>query len=247
MSWRNAPGGATEAAIIGVVKFGAWEVENPSMDVHADEAGVTAAHPAVTAAHPAVTADSSTTTTYQPSNPAGQGQLFPEALGYPTYGDTDKIPAVGRERTPRAAGPGRWLRVAVVLVAVAVLAAGAALGLVKAGVIGKNTGNGSGTSGDAQHQPPGGPFLVVPAPHGGRHGRRHGQLHRRHRRLRGHGHHHDRTLLGEHRHRRQEADLRGHFAARLQPSARSCSGRPRWTWEPAGRRWSSRRASDRSP
>jgi hypothetical protein len=145
-----------------VVKFGAWEVENPSMDVHADEAGLTAANPAVTAAHPAVPADASTTTTYQPPGSAGQGQLFPEALGYPTYGDTDKIPAVGKERTPRAAGPSRWLRVAVVLVALAVLAAGAALGLVKAGVIGKSTGNGSGTSGAPGTNHPAAPSTSSP-------------------------------------------------------------------------------------
>jgi hypothetical protein len=125
-----------------VVKFGAWEVENPAMDVHAEEAGLTAADP-------------SATTTYERSDPAGQGQLFPEALAYPTYADTDKIPAVGRGRSSTRpdpdrsgsgrSGSGRWLRVAVVLVALAVLAAGTALGLVKAGIIGN--GNGSGTSG----------------------------------------------------------------------------------------------------
>ncbi len=124
-----------------MVKFGAWEVENPAMDVHADEAGLTAANPSVTPADPSMT------TTYERSDPAGQGQLFPEALAYPTYADTDKIPAVGRGRGPGRSGSGRWLRVAVVLVAIAVLAAGAALGLVKSGVIGNGNGNGSGTSG----------------------------------------------------------------------------------------------------
>ncbi|MGA2930962.1 MAG: hypothetical protein ABSE98_02615, partial [Acidimicrobiales bacterium] len=113
---------------------GAWEVENPAMDVHAEEVGLTAADP-------------SDTTTYARSDLAGQGQLFPEALAYPTYADTDKIPAVGRGRSSGRSRSGRWLQVAVVLVALAVLAAGTALGLVKAGIIGNGNGGGSGTSG----------------------------------------------------------------------------------------------------
>ena len=77
-----------------------------------------------------------------------QGQLFGDA--YPTYADTDKIPAVNRgAATP---GPARWLRVLVVLVALVVLAAGAALGLVKAGVIDKSgSGNPSATQTTHQH------------------------------------------------------------------------------------------------
>ena len=141
--------GATKSAIIGVVKFGAWEVENPAMDVHADEAKLTAADPSATEAIPAVT------TSFARSGPAGQGQLFPEALTYPTYADTDKIPAVGTERVRGGSGTGRWLRVAVVLVAIAVLAAGTALGLVKAGIIGNGNGSGSGTSGTPTTQHPG--------------------------------------------------------------------------------------------
>lgn len=124
-----------------MVKFGAWEVENPAMDVHAEEAGLTAVDP-------------SATTTYERSDPAGQGQLFPEALAYPTYADTDKIPAVGRGRSSGRSGSGGWLRVAVVVVALAVLAAGTALGLVKAGVIGNGSGGGTGTSGaPSTHHP----------------------------------------------------------------------------------------------
>jgi len=95
-------------------------------------------------------ADLSATGVVQRVGPEGQGQLFPDALAYPTYGDTDKIPAVGgRNRRPDGVGPARWLRAAVALVALAVIAAGAALGLVKAGVIGNGNGNGggSGTSG----------------------------------------------------------------------------------------------------
>src|SRR5271166_3486649 len=137
---------ATETAIIGVVKFGAWEVENPAMDVHADEAGLTAADPSVTASIPSVT------TTHERSDPAGQGQLFSDAHAYPTYADTDKIPAVGRGRASDRSGSGRWLRVAVVLVALAVLAAGAALGLVKAGVI--KSGSGGGGRSETSSAPP---------------------------------------------------------------------------------------------
>ena len=94
--------------------------------------------------------DASATAVVQPLGSEGQGQLFPDALTYPTYGDTDKIPAVGSGRGGRG-GPGRpgsarWLRAAVILVALAVVAAGAALGLVKSGVIGSGNGGGSGTS-----------------------------------------------------------------------------------------------------
>ena len=85
------------------------------MDVQADEAGLTP--------------DPFATGIVEPSATGGQGQLF--RYGYPTYADTDKIPAVHSHSS--RPGPARWLRVLVVVVAVAVLAAGAALGLVKAG------------------------------------------------------------------------------------------------------------------
>jgi hypothetical protein len=78
-----------------------------------------------------------------------QGQLFRDA--YPTYADTDRIPAVSRRVA--SPGPSRWLRVLVVLVALVVVAAGATLGLVKAGVIDKNGSGSSGTSKTTQHQP----------------------------------------------------------------------------------------------
>jgi len=76
-----------------------------------------------------------------------QGQLFRDA--YPTYADTDKIPAVGRGAP--SPGPARWLRVLVVLVAVIVVAAGAALGLVKAGVIDKSGTNHPSATNATQH------------------------------------------------------------------------------------------------
>jgi hypothetical protein len=105
---------------------------------------------------------------------SGQGVLFHEAHGYPTFGDTDKIPVVtaaqGRGRGPRRDGnqrpergrrrgrgsarAPRWLRLAVVIVTLVILAAAAVLGLVKAGVIDGN-GKGenraaSGTAGSTQ-------------------------------------------------------------------------------------------------
>ncbi len=113
------------------------------MDVQADEAGLTV-EPPVTAVVERTGAQGQ-----------GQGQLFPEALGYPTYADTDEIPAVGggRGRGDGGPGPARWLRITVAVVALAVVAAGAALGLVKAGVIDNGSG-GVGTSGapPAHHQ-----------------------------------------------------------------------------------------------
>ncbi len=95
------------------------------MDVQADEAGLRP--------------DPAATAIVERPGTQGQGQLFRDS--YPTYADTDKIPAVRGPSATRP-GPSRWLRVLVGLVALAVLAAGAALGLVKAGVIDKN-GTGS--------------------------------------------------------------------------------------------------------
>ena len=105
------------------------------MDVQADEAGLRP--------------DPSVTAIVDRTAIEGQGQLFRDA--YPTYADTDRIPAV-RGASSHRPGPARWLRVLVVLVALAVLAAGAALGLVKAGIIDKKS---PGTPGATQTtQPP---------------------------------------------------------------------------------------------
>ena len=95
------------------------------MDVQADEAGIRP--------------DPSATSVVERPVTDSQGRLFND--GYPTYADTDKIPAYSGGRPVRS-GPARWLRVLVVVVAVVVVAAGATLGLVKAGVIDK-TGTGS--------------------------------------------------------------------------------------------------------
>ena len=114
-------------------KFGAWEVEKTAMDVQADEARLLP-DPSATAVVERPVTDS-------------QGQLFGDA--YPTYADTDKIPAVGRG-TP-SPGPARWLRVLVVLVALVVVAAGATLGLVKAGVIDKGGNNSPSPTSTTRH------------------------------------------------------------------------------------------------
>jgi hypothetical protein len=102
-------------------KFGAWEVEKTAMDVQADETGLRP--------------DPFATSVVERPVTDSQGQLFSD--GYPTYADTDRIPAVGGGAS--GTGPARWLRVLVVLVALVVVAAAATLGLVKAGVIDKST------------------------------------------------------------------------------------------------------------
>ena len=105
------------------------------MDVQADQAGLTP--------------DPFATGIVEPSTTGGQGQLF--RYSYPTYADTDKIPAVHTHSS--RPGPARWLRVLVVVVAVAVLAAGAALGLVRAGVIDKSGTNTPTSAQATQHHP----------------------------------------------------------------------------------------------
>ena len=110
------------------------------MDVDADQTGLTA-DPTVTGVFPR---------SDPTPGPTGQGQLFTDAL-YPTYGDTDKLDAVGAGYGVRPSRPARWLRVAVAVVAIAVLAAGTALGLVEAGVIGKSPGPATSSPPPAKH------------------------------------------------------------------------------------------------
>ena len=95
------------------------------MEVQADQAGIRP--------------DPSATAIVERPATDSQGQLFKD--GYPTYADTDKIPAYSGGGAARS-GPARWLRILVVVVALVVVAAGATLGLVKAGVIDKS-GTGS--------------------------------------------------------------------------------------------------------
>jgi hypothetical protein len=104
------------------------------MDVQADERGLRP--------------DPSVTPAGDRPPTGGQGELFGDV--YPTFPETDKIPAVRGGGSP--SGSARWLRVTVVLVALAVVAAGAALGLVKSGVISKGSGSGSDATPPAHHQ-----------------------------------------------------------------------------------------------
>jgi hypothetical protein len=93
------------------------------MDVHTGEISYRS-DPSLTAVVPA-SADRS------------QGRLFDDPGGH-SFADTDQLPAVSREHraSSQYRAPG-WLRVLVVLVVIGILAGGAALALVKTGVIGK--------------------------------------------------------------------------------------------------------------
>ena len=123
------------------------------MDVQADDTGLLPERSATAIFERPVTANQPPVTASQPAVTAAQQQLF--ADGYPTYADTDKIPAVtGGRGGPGRRRTGRVLRAAVVLAALAVLAAGAALGLVKAGVIGTSNGNSSNTSSNSSSGAP---------------------------------------------------------------------------------------------
>ncbi len=83
--------------------------------------------------------DPSATAVVPPVRVAGQGRLFDDPGGH-SFADTDQLPAVGRERRPtNPSGAPRWLRVMVVIVVIGILAGGAALALVKTGVIGKSS------------------------------------------------------------------------------------------------------------
>jgi hypothetical protein len=95
------------------------------MDVHTGEIRYRS-DPSITAAVPRVGASG-----------RGQGRLFDDPGGH-SFADTDQLPAISRERRPSGGyGAPRWLRALVVLVVIGILAGGAALALVKTGVIGK--------------------------------------------------------------------------------------------------------------
>jgi hypothetical protein len=99
------------------------------MDVKADQANVKA-DPSPTLAVGAAIPPAPGPT------PAGhQGSVFQDDP-YPTFADTDPTPAVSREVSRREPVGSRGLRIAVVVAALAVVAAGAALALVETGVIG---------------------------------------------------------------------------------------------------------------
>jgi hypothetical protein len=108
------------------------------MDVQAEDAGLRA--------------DPNATAVFgrPPVSGGGQGQLFSDT--YPTYAQTDQIPVVSRGRSGYVPGPSRWLRLAVTVAALFVVAAGVTLALVKTGVIGKNTGTPSAAQSQSQSQ-----------------------------------------------------------------------------------------------
>jgi hypothetical protein len=70
-------------------------------------------------------------------NPGIQGTFFSDGSSYRTFADTDQIPVVRGEHWDRR---GRGLAVVVGILAFVVVLAGAALGLVQAGVIGNTKG-----------------------------------------------------------------------------------------------------------
>jgi len=104
--------------------------------------------PSITAVVPRHTPDAQGAAT-ETGPPTGQGQLFADA--YPTFADTDQLPAVAPRPRPHDRAP-RWLRIAVVVVAIALLAASAALGLVASGVLKGGSPN-PGTASSASSTP----------------------------------------------------------------------------------------------
>jgi hypothetical protein len=89
--------------------------------------------------------DPAVTSVIAPPGPGVQGKFFNDGSSYRTFADTDKIPIVrGRERDRRRRG--RWLGVVVGVLALVVVLAGTALGLVRAGVIGNTGGRTNGAS-----------------------------------------------------------------------------------------------------
>ena len=162
------------------------------MDVQADEAGLRP-DPSATAVVERPVTDS-------------QGQLFNDGL--PDLRGHRQDPGVPRRRRRPGPGPARWLRVLVVLVALVVVAAAATLGLVKAGVIDKSgTGSPRRRRRRTTTRPP---RVEGAAGDPGLDRRRHRHLPGRHRRLRRHGDHVDRPLLGQHRRGGKAPSLRGH-------------------------------------
>jgi hypothetical protein len=92
-----------------------------AMDVHTGESGPRS-DPSITAVVPA-------------SPASGQGRLFYDPHG-DSFANTDQLPVVPRERrNDRGYRAPRLLRVALALVIIVILAAGAVLALVKTGVI----------------------------------------------------------------------------------------------------------------
>ena len=80
--------------------------------------------------------DPSVTSVIARPNSGIQGTFFSDGSSYRTFADTDRIPAVQPDHNRDPRGRGQFLAVAVGVLALVVVLAGAALGLVQAGVIG---------------------------------------------------------------------------------------------------------------
>ena len=187
------------------------------MDVQADEAGLRP-DPSVTAIVERPVTDS-------------QGQLFRDA--YPTYADTDKIPAVGRRTAragpgPVAPGPGCHR--------------GAGRGgrrcdaRSREGRSHRHEQHGQPERDPDDDAPPRGQLADRPAGEPGLDRERHRHLPDRHCRLRGDRHHVDRPLLGEHRGGGKASDLRGRSRTPTAPRRSSSSVPPRSMSAPVGPR-----------
>jgi hypothetical protein len=93
--------------------------------------------------------DPSVTSVIAPPGPGTRGTFFGDGSSYRTFADTDKVPIVrgeDRDRRGRRRGRGRWLGVVVGLLAIVVVLAATALGLVQAGVIANSGGTTNGAS-----------------------------------------------------------------------------------------------------
>ncbi|HEY6427728.1 MAG TPA: hypothetical protein VIX84_10880, partial [Acidimicrobiales bacterium] len=113
------------------------------MDVQADEASVTAdPSPTLAVGAPAAAPPGA-------SRAVRQGSFFQDDP-YPTFADTDPTPMVPKAAPRRGPASSRGLRIAVVVAALAVAAAGAALALVETGVISTT----SNTTGGQSMAPP---------------------------------------------------------------------------------------------
>ena len=107
--------------------------------------------------------DPSVTSVIARPNPGIQGSFFSDGSSYRTFADTDRIPAVQGDRHRERRGRGGLLAALVGVVALVVVLAGTALGLVQAGVIGNNGATGTATA--AAGSPPAPSHRANTAPH----------------------------------------------------------------------------------
>jgi len=115
---------------------------------------------------PTITSVTSAVPSPPAGSPAVQGSFFSDGSSYRTFADTDQIPAVRSDRWDAGYGRprGRWLAILVGALALVVVLAGTALGLVRAGVLGNNAPGHASTSGDVagSSTPPPGHRALAP-------------------------------------------------------------------------------------